>query len=153
MREACVRGATVRVLIVDDSDVLRKIVEDALRHIVPHLGEVLHAANGIEGLAALERSVAEQRPLSLILCDLHMPTMDGLEFLLEKQRRNLAQGVPVAMFTADASGPRLLRAVAAAGAQCHLPKPFTLEQLGRCVSSLLPADCAPAPTDNRHAAR
>ncbi len=146
------RDANVRVLIVDDSQVVRKIVEDALRLVVPHLGEVLHAANGMEGLEALEKSADEERPFSLILCDLHMPAMNGLEFLQQKQRRNLAQGVPVVMITADACDPRLLRAVAA-GAQCHISKPFTLEQIGRCVSSLLPAYCAPSAPDKKYAAR
>lgn len=152
LRDATVRDAKVRVLIIDDSETMRKIVEAALHHIVPHLGEVLHAANGMEGLAALEKSTAEGQPLSLVLCDVHMPTMDGLKFLLEKQRRNLAQNVPVAMITAGACDPQLLRAMAA-GAQCHLSKPFTLEQFARCVSSLLPLHSAPATADKTEAVR
>ena len=124
--------------------VMRRILESALRHSDLNLSEVLHAANGMEGLAALEESAAEDRPLDLILCDVHMPQMNGLDFLLEKQRRNLAPGVPVVMITADASDPQVLDAVAA-GAQGTISKPFTLERIKSCVASLLPP-VAPPPS-------
>ena len=114
---------SVRVLIIDDSMVMRSILESALRHSGLDLAEALHAA---------------------ILCDMHMPVLNGLDFLLEKQRRNLAPGVPVVMITADASDPQVLDAVAA-GAQGTISKPFTLERIKTCVASLLPP-VAPAPS-------
>lgn len=135
---------SVRVLIIDDSTVMRRILESALRHSNLDLAEALQAANGMEGLAALENSAAEDLPLDLILCDVHMPVLNGLDFLLEKQRRNLAPGVPVVMITADASDPQVLDAVAA-GAQGTISKPFTLERIKTCVASLLPP-VAPAPS-------
>jgi two-component system chemotaxis response regulator CheY len=107
------------VLIVDDSVVMRKIVEGALRHAGLKLKEVLSAANGIEALAVLEQAAAQNHPLDLILCDVHMPIMDGLGFLIEKPRRNLAPGVPVVMITADGTDPHLLRAIVA-GAQGYI---------------------------------
>lgn len=137
----------MRVLIVDDSVVMRRIVEDALRHSGLQLTTVLQAANGREALAALEKADALDLPLDLILCDVHMPIMDGLAFLIEKPRRNLAPGVPVVMITADAADPHLLRAIAA-GAQGYVSKPFTLEQMQASIASLLrqPSDsCCAAP--------
>lgn len=128
----------MRVLIIDDSFVIRKIVESALRHADPGPIEVLHAANGLEGLAALERSEADRQPLDLILSDVHMPKMDGLAFLLEKQRRNLAPGVPVLMITADSSDPQIVAAVAA-GAQGYISKPFTIREIQARIASLLHA--------------
>jgi two-component system, chemotaxis family, chemotaxis protein CheY len=127
----------VRVLIVDDSFVMRKIVEGALRHAGLQLAEVLHAANGAAGLAALEDIAARGESLDLILCDVHMPVMDGLRFLVERPKRKLAPGVPVVMITADASDPYLLQAIAA-GAQGYIAKPFTLAQVQTIVASLLP---------------
>jgi len=126
----------VRVLIVDDSVVMRKIVEQVLRRAGLDLGEALHAANGVEGLAALEKTSTEGGLLDLVLCDLHMPVMDGLDFLLEKRRRNLAPNVPVLMITAESGDPELLKAMNA-GAQGQLSKPFTLEQMQRSVTSVL----------------
>src|SRR5208283_1640195 len=136
---------SVRVLIIDDSPVMRRILEGALRHSDLDLAEVLQAANGTEGLAALENSATEDRPLDLILCDVHMPEMNGLDFLLEKQRRNLAPGVPLVLITADASDPQVLKAVAA-GAQGTITKPFTLKQVQKCVASLLLPPNGPAPS-------
>jgi two-component system, chemotaxis family, chemotaxis protein CheY len=145
------RGARMRILIIDDSAVMRKIVENTLRHSGLELGEVLHAANGAEGLAVLETLT---HPLDLILCDVHMPVMDGLGFLLERPRRNLAPGMPVVMITADESDPHLLDAIAA-GAHGYISKPFTLEQMQTSVTALLnsaghvyssPVVPAPAPT-------
>ena len=65
-----------RVLIVDDSSVMRKIVERTLRQAGLELGEVLEANNGAEGLAILQ-----EKSVDLILTDINMPTMDGLEFV------------------------------------------------------------------------
>jgi two-component system chemotaxis response regulator CheY len=115
----------MRVLIIDDSVVMRSIVARALRQSVLEVDEVLEARNGSEGLAALEENTA---PLDLILCDVHMPLLDGTGFLLEKRNRNLAPGIPVIMITADTSDPYLLRAISA-GADGYISKPFTLEQM------------------------
>jgi two-component system, chemotaxis family, chemotaxis protein CheY len=127
----------VKVLIVDDSVVMRMIVERVLRQAGLILGEVLYAANGIEGLAALEKTAASDTPLDLILCDVQMPVMNGLDFLREKKRRNLAPGVPVVMITAESSDPHVLEAISA-GAQGYISKPFTMLQMQSSVASLLP---------------
>jgi two-component system chemotaxis response regulator CheY len=130
-----ISGARMRVLIIDDSAVMRKIVEGALRHAGLHV-EVLEAANGLEGLAALEQAAAQGKSLDLILCDVHMPGLDGLGFLLETPKRNLASGVPVVMITADAADPYLLRAIAA-GADGYISKPFTLREVQASLSAVL----------------
>jgi two-component system chemotaxis response regulator CheY len=125
------------VLIMDDSMVIRKVVESVLRLAGLGVDEVVFAANGLQGLEALERATGVGRELDLILSDVHMPVMDGLEFLLERQRRGLAAGVPVVMITADGTDPQVVAAMAA-GAQGYISKPFTLEQIRECVASLLP---------------
>ena len=133
----CVAEVCVRVLIMDDSMVIRKVVESVLRLAGLGVDEVVFAANGLQGLEALERATGVGRELDLILSDVHMPVMDGLEFLLERQRRGLAAGVPVVMITADGTDPQVVAAMAA-GAQGYISKPFTLEQIRECVASLLP---------------
>jgi two-component system, chemotaxis family, chemotaxis protein CheY len=64
----------LRVLIVDDSSVMRKIVERALRQAGLDLTEVLEASNGAEVLAEVQKG-----SLDMILSDINMPVMDGLE--------------------------------------------------------------------------
>jgi putative two-component system response regulator len=118
----------MRALIIDDSVVIQQKLEDALRNAVPEVDEVLHAANGLEGLAVLERIAAQGESIDLILCDIHMPAMDGLGFLRERPKRNLAPGVPIVMITADAGDPYLLKAIVA-GAVGYIAKPFSVKQM------------------------
>jgi two-component system chemotaxis response regulator CheY len=125
----------MRVLIIDDSAVMRKIVEDALRHAGLDIAEVLQAANGAQGLAAIDTEAARGQPIHLILCDVHMPVIDGAGFMREITIRNLAPGVPVVMITADSADPFLTRAVAA-GARGYIAKPFTLLQVRIALASL-----------------
>jgi two-component system chemotaxis response regulator CheY len=124
------------VLIVDDSLVMRMIVERALRHAGLALDEVLQAANGLEALAILEQAAVSGKGLDLIVSDVHMPVMDGIAFLLEKQRRSLAETVPVIMMTADGDDPQTAAAVAA-GAYSFISKPFTMEQMQIRLARLL----------------
>jgi two-component system chemotaxis response regulator CheY len=138
------RSKQMRVLIIDDSVVMRKIVESALRHAGLETAEILTAANGAEALAMLEALAGRGESLSLILCDVHMPVVDGLGFLTERSRRNLFPAVPIAMITADSSDPHLLQAIAA-GAQGYIEKPFTLAQIRTCVATLLSCTAQASP--------
>jgi two-component system, chemotaxis family, chemotaxis protein CheY len=126
----------MKVLIIDDSVVMRMIVERMLCHAGLNVDEVMQAANGVEALAVLEKAVASEAPPDLILSDMNMPEMGGLDFLLERQRRNLAPGVPVLMITADGSNPQTIEAIAA-GARGFISKPFSLQQMQTSIASLL----------------
>jgi two-component system chemotaxis response regulator CheY len=122
---------TLKVLIVDDSSVMRKIIERALRHAGLNLGEVLEASNGAEGLVA-----AGKGSLDMIFSDINMPVMDGLEFLKGLVDVEAAKGVPVIMITTEGSEARVVEALTA-GAKGYLRKPFTPEQVKERVLPLL----------------
>jgi two-component system chemotaxis response regulator CheY len=124
----------LKILIIDDSIVMRKIVEAAVRSTGLPISEIAQAANGREGLAALEMAAAAQ-PIDLVLCDIHMPVMDGLAFLHELRRRRLGLDVTVVMITADPSDPHLFNALSS-GAAGYISKPFTVEQIGSRLASL-----------------
>ena len=123
----------VRALIVDDSSVMRKIVERALRQAgLPSL--VVHeAGSGTEGLEVLR-----DKSVDLILSDINMPAMDGLEFLRQIRAQNLAPGVPVVMITTESSEEHVRQAIQA-GAQGYIRKPFTAEQVKERVLPLVHA--------------
>ena len=123
----------MRALIVDDSAVMRKVVERALRQAGIDLHEVLQAGNGQE---ALEQLRGLTGPLGLILSDINMPLMDGLEFLERRRAENLHAEVPVVMITTEGSEPIVLRAIAA-GARGYICKPFTPDQVKARVVPLL----------------
>jgi two-component system, chemotaxis family, chemotaxis protein CheY len=113
----------IRVLIVDDSSVMRKIVERSLRQADIKLGEVMEASNGMEALAVLN-----EKKVDLILCDINMPVMDGLEFVKALPKVPNAKGVPVVMITTEGSEGHVVQALSA-GAHGYIRKPFTPDQV------------------------
>lgn len=129
------RGRTnvkkLRVLIVDESTVMRKIVERSLRQAGLELAEVREASNGAEALAEVRNN-----HLDLILSDINMPSMDGIEFVRALSGVESAKGVPVVMITTEGSEARVVEALSV-GAKGYIRKPFTPDQVKERVSSLL----------------
>ena len=121
----------IRTLIVDDSSVMRKIVERALRQAGLDLVTVHEAASGTEGLEVLKAGKVD-----LILSDINMPSMDGLEFLRQIQAQNLAPGIPVVMITTESSEEHVRHAIQA-GARGYIRKPFTADQVKERVLPLV----------------
>ncbi len=118
----------MRALIIDDSAVMRKVIERALRQSGLDLTEVMQASNGEEALKFFVEMRLSPTKINLIISDINMPVMDGLQFLEARRDQQLAVGVPVVMITTEGSEPFVLRAIAA-GAQGYICKPFTAEQV------------------------
>jgi len=125
--------AEVRTLIVDDSSVMRKIVERALRQAGLDAMVVFEAGSGTDGLEVLR-----SKQVDLILSDINMPSMDGLEFVRQIKAQNLAPGVPVVMITTESSEEHVKQAIEA-GARGYIRKPFTAEQVKERVLPLIKA--------------
>jgi two-component system chemotaxis response regulator CheY len=122
---------SIRALIVDDSSVMRKIVERSLRQAGIDLTEVFQAGNGAEALVVLQASSVD-----LILCDINMPVMDGLEFVKQLSGVPNAKGVPVVMITTEGSEAHVVQAISC-GARGYIRKPFTSEQVKEHVVPIL----------------
>jgi len=123
----------IRTLIVDDSSVMRKIVERALRQAGLDQLVVHEAGSGVEGLELLK-----SKEVDLILSDINMPAMDGLEFLRQIRVQGLAAGVPVVMITTESSEEHVKQAIQA-GARGYIRKPFTADQVRERVVPLVHA--------------
>jgi two-component system chemotaxis response regulator CheY len=121
----------IRVLIVDDSSVMRKIVERSLRQAGLSISQVLEAGNGAEALATVKNNKVD-----LILCDINMPVMDGLEFVKLLPGVDNAKGVPVVMITTEGSEGHVVQALSA-GARGYIRKPFTPDQVKEHVLPVL----------------
>jgi two-component system, chemotaxis family, chemotaxis protein CheY len=121
----------LNVLIIDDSSVMRKIVERSLRQAGLDLEKVHEAGNGAEGLAALGNGGVD-----LVLCDINMPVMDGIEFLRQVAGVAPAKGVPVVMITTEGSESHVVQALSI-GARGYIRKPFTPDQVREHVVPLL----------------
>lgn len=121
---------SVNVLIVDDSAIMRKIIVKSLRQAGIGLGEVFEASDGVEGLQQLT-----EHQVDLILSDINMPNMDGLEFLKRIQAMNLPKRVPIVMVTTEAAEEMTREAMEAGASQC-IKKPFTPEHIQERLSFL-----------------
>jgi CheY-like chemotaxis protein len=115
-----------KVLIVDDSKLLHRMYEVMLRQVV-----LLHAYDGKSGLELL-RSTAD---IDLVLLDLNMPVMSGLEFLAEAKADAKISKVPVIIVTTEGSEAQTQRGLDA-GASAYLTKPFDGTRLFQVISQL-----------------
>ncbi|ABF41921.1 response regulator receiver protein [Candidatus Koribacter versatilis Ellin345] len=121
----------IRALIIDDSSVMRKIVERSLRQAGVALSQVMEAGNGAEALNLLRSN-----PVDLILSDINMPVMDGLEFVRRLKAEGLAANAPVVMITTEGSESQVVQAVSS-GARGYIRKPFTADQVKEHVIAIL----------------
>ena len=121
----------IRALIVDDSSVMRKIVERSLAQAGIEMSQVFQAGNGAEALAVLK-----ENRVDLILCDINMPVMDGLEFIKQLPGVVNAKNVSVVMITTEGSEAQVVQALSR-GASGYIRKPFTPEQVKEQVIPVL----------------
>ncbi len=127
-----------KLLTVDDSKTVRIIVRKAFKGFDC---EILEAGNGVEGLA-----VASKEMPDLILLDVTMPVMDGVEMLTKLKSDPALKGIPVMMLTAEGGRDHVLK-IAKIGVRDYLVKPFKeevlIEKAGRIID-LKPLSEAPA---------
>lgn len=119
------------VLIVDDSSTMRKIISRSLRQAGLAIDDILEAGDGIEGLNVLATA---GKKIDLILSDINMPNMDGLEFV--KQVRANGQSMPIVMITTE-GGEDVLNQAMQNGANDSIKKPFTPDQLNEKLGGML----------------
>ena len=117
-----------KILTVDDSKTVRIIVRKAFRTFDC---EILEAGNGVEGLA-----IAAKETPDLILLDVTMPVMDGVEMLTKLKSDPALKAIPVMMLTAEGGRDHVLK-IAKIGVRDYLVKPFKedvlLEKAGRVI--------------------
>lgn len=116
-------NAPLDVLIVDDSAAIRKILQRVLRQTDISLGEIQEAGDGTEAVEILKN-----RGFGLILSDINMPQMDGLQLLARIREMEHLKSVPVIMITTEGGQGRVMEAVQL-GATGYVRKPFTADQI------------------------
>ncbi len=120
----------LKVLLIDDSSVMRKLVSRALRAAGLDISSTAEAGNGQEGLTALGDGSYD-----IVLCDWNMPVMDGLTFVKEARG---SHKVPIVMLTTE-SGDDKVQAALEAGANAYITKPFTPEKLEERIKYVMAA--------------
>ena len=125
------------ILIVDDEPAVREVLIGYFEHQYGPRGFTVEtASDGAQALAAVRRS----KP-ALILLDIEMPGMDGVDALRRLQA--LDPAIPVIMVTGNAS-TKIAGEVIKGGAYSYLPKPFKFQYLDHLVATVLgPAHASP----------
>ena len=118
------------VLIVDDSAALRKILQRVLRQAEIPLGNLYEAGDGIQALEAMKANSVD-----LVLSDINMPNMDGLQLLAQIRANPQWQDIRVIMITTEGNQARVMEAVGL-GAAGYVRKPFTADQIKEKLLSL-----------------
>lgn len=127
------------ILLVDDDEPTRRILRRWLAHLDLH-AQVVEAEDGAQALAAVKAHCAlrhEPRSL-LVLLDLNMPVMDGLEFLEQQVQLPAACRQLMAVIVISATPDRAEQEKARDLAVDLRPKPLDIEQVRELVRSYLP---------------
>ena len=121
------------ILVVDDSQTLRS-------RLAADLGELgftklIERSDGDEGWDALESNYREGRPIGLVLLDIRMERVNGLELLARIRQSAAFSGLPVVMVSAESGKKSLIEAIKI-GANGYVFKPFERQALERCLESV-----------------
>lgn len=117
-----------KILTVDDSKTIRMIVKKAFK---PYNCELFEGENGVEGLAIAAKELPD-----LIILDITMPVMTGIEMLGKLKAENALKDIPVIMLTAE-SGKENVMQIVKMGVKDYIVKPFKGEQLIERAKNIL----------------
>jgi two-component system chemotaxis response regulator CheY len=119
------------ILVVDDSAAIRKILQRVLRQTGMAIRAIHEAGDGQEALALLA-----EHPVDLVLTDINMPKMDGLQLLASLKGSAQWRNVPVVMITTEGGETKVAEAVKL-GAAGYVRKPFTADQIKEKLVGIL----------------
>jgi two-component system, chemotaxis family, chemotaxis protein CheY len=117
----------MRLLIVDDSELIRKVTRLAFPGTKYDLEE---AENGYGALAQLSLA---QRPFDVIVLDLQMPDMNGVEFIQALRQRPLHRDTPIVIASSEKEDSALLQAARGLGVAAVVRKPWKPQELAAAV--------------------
>jgi len=119
------------VLIVDDSAAMRSVIKKTIKVSGFKVGEYLEAADGKEALDILSNAW-----IDLVLSDINMPNMNGLELLAEMSKDQDLKPIPVVMITTEGSQKSVQKSEEL-GAKGYIKKPFQPEDIRRILNQIM----------------
>jgi len=121
-----------KILVVDDSDLIHRMYDLVLMRYTRAGAEVLHAKNGKEALEKLQ----DHPNTGLILLDINMPVMSGLEFLSAIKGNDGLKDIPVILVSTEGAEEDTVRGLEA-GAAAYVTKPFLPEDLRKIIQKVV----------------
>lgn len=119
------------ILLVDDSATMRKIIMKTIRMAGLEVESIAEAGDGNEALEKIDESVPD-----IIMCDVNMPGMGGLELVKAVRQREECQGTKIVMVSTESSDD-LISNVLSDGANDYITKPFTPEKIEKKLSPFM----------------
>ncbi len=120
----------MKILLTDDSSTMRKIQKRVL--VGMGIDDIMEAGNGKEALAIL----ADTKDFDLMLCDINMPEMNGMETLKAIRADASIAKMPIIMCTSVAEKGQVMEAIKA-GASNYLVKPFQPDDLKAKIDAVM----------------
>ena len=117
------------ILIVDDSAVVRMATKRIIERSEVEFGQIFEAENGQTAL-----DILEQEQIDLVLADLHMPEMTGVELVHIMRQQDTTRSIPVIVVSAESS-PSRIEELEAEGIEGYLHKPFSPEEFRQVILS------------------
>ena len=120
------------MLIIDDSATMRKIIKRSVRQADLFAEDhIFEAGNGVEALDSIK-----SQSVDLILCDINMPEMDGVEFVKEARKMSCCIDTKIVMITTESS-PESIEQAKKGAADGYITKPFTAEDIKKELTMIL----------------
>lgn len=126
------------ILVVDDSRTARAFIIKALQLAGIDIGALFQAENGLKAL-----DVLREQWIDLVLADINMPEMTGVEMVQQMRKDGLMQTIPVVIVSTERSATRIAE-LKAAGVRDYINKPFTPENIKETADRILGASTAPS---------
>lgn len=119
------------VLIVDDSASMRSVIRKTIKVSGFKVGEYWEAADGQEALAVLSSEWVD-----LVLTDINMPNMNGLELVAEMNKDQMLRSIPVVMVTTEGSQESIRKSMEM-GAKGYIKKPFRPQDIKQTLNHIM----------------
>lgn len=123
----------LKIMVVEDSELLHRMYDMFLSRYCQHGWDIIHAYHGAEALSKLHA----HPDIGLILLDINMPVMSGLEFLQRFREEKAFADIPVVLLSSEGKKEDTVRGLKA-GARAYITKPFQADDLHKVIGMVFP---------------
>ena len=112
-----------KMLIVDDSSIIRRVLKRTVNMILPEFEDIMEASSGVEALEVLA-----EKKVDIILTDINMEDMGGQELIAHVKADDTLKDIPIVVISTEGNQNRVAQLLEQ-GAVGYIKKPFTPEKI------------------------